>query len=563
MRRCENCQLSGTCTDKETGAYCTMDFVNEDDFDFEDYDDTPFSTRERKGAAGIVKAADDTSYLYEFIFEACEYFSGMGYICNSSEIFSVISDIHGQLDIKRLLSTMLAHSYQEAATFDKIYNEFVERYYHKHREERQAKNEHEKNKKQMNEKLQRLTGRQQELMQQKEKGQKESKEIKKAEQTEEQQNGIKNLDECLQGQKALKEFVKVIKKGVKPDQNQLMKEVKTASIRACMKPNSSELMAAIRERGKQLKAIKEESKSLNSQIAQTENDIKTMQKKMQEEETKFQRRMNEIIKEQSRAHRAEFNKALAKNAVHSKHIGDIVLDKEFSKMTESEKRQIADYIKDNARKFRTKMSRKIRTNRSSKIDIPATIKKSCQTGGIPLCLIHQKPVRQKSNLILILDVSGSCKNAAEMMLVFMHAMKEVFPGGCKTYAFTNRLYDISKFFDTDNPDESVKAVLDAIPRAGAYSNYEIPFKTFYEEHMSEVTGDSYVYFIGDARNNKNASGEDYVKAIARKARKAFWLNTEKADNWNHGDSIFGVYAKYMTKIAQTANPAELLGFLEM
>ena len=145
----------------------------------------------------------------------------------------------------------------------------------------------------------------------------------------------------------------------------------------------------------------------------------------------------------------------------------------------------------------------------------------------------------------------------------MHAMKEAFPGGCKTYAFTNRLYDISKFFDTDNPNETVKSVLDAIPRSGAYSNYEVPFRTFYNEHMSEVTGDSYIYFIGDARNNKNASGEDYVKAIARKAKKAFWLNTEEVDKWNHGDSIMGVYAKYMTRVAQTVTPAELLGFLEM
>lgn len=84
-------------------------------------------------------------------------------------------------------------------------------------------------------------------------------------------------------------------------------------------------------------------------------------------------------------------------AVRSKHAGDIVLDKDFAKMNDAEKRQIADYIKDNARKFRTKMSRKIRANRSYKIDIPATIKKSCQTGGIPLRLIHQKPVRQKSS----------------------------------------------------------------------------------------------------------------------------------------------------------------------
>ena len=83
-------------------------------------------------------------------------------------------------------------------------------------------------------------------------------------------------------------------------------------MKACMKPNSSELMEAIRERGKQLKAIKDDAKSLNSQIAQTENDIKTMQKKMEEEDRKFQNRMNEIVKEQSLSHRAEFNKALPK-----------------------------------------------------------------------------------------------------------------------------------------------------------------------------------------------------------------------------------------------------------
>lgn len=546
--KCESCPFHDNCVSKNLSAYCAFSDIDED---------------KTQMVAVELETEEDSSYLYEFIFEACEYFSSAGYICNSSEIFSVISDIHESVDVKRLLSTMLAHNYQESAAFDKIYDEFLEKYYHRHCEEREAKDSYEKKKKKISEQLQHLTGKQNELMQQKEDGQKDSKEIKKAEQTEEQQKGIKNLEECLDGQKLLKNFVQIVKSGIKPDQNQLMKEVKAASMKACMKQNSSDLMSAIRDRGKQLKGIKEKDKNLNNQIKQTENDIKTAQKRMREEEDKFQRRMSEIVKEQSRAHRAEFNKALAKNAVRSKHAGDIVLDKNFEKMTNTEKRQIADYIKDNARKFRTKMSRKIRTNKSSKLDIPATIKKSCQTGGIPLRLIYQKPVRQKSNLILILDVSGSCKNASEMMLVFMHAMKEVFPGGCKTYAFTNQLYDISRFFETDNPDEAAKAVLEAIPRAGAYSNYEIPFKTFYDEHMNEVTGDSYVYFIGDARNNKNASGEDYVKAIARKAKKAFWLNTEKADEWNHGDSIMGIYAKYMTKVAQTVTPAELLGFLEM
>ena len=148
------------------------------------------------------------------------------------------------------------------------------------------------------------------------------------------------------------------------------------------------------------------------------------------------------------------------------------------------------------------------------------------------------------------------------MLVFMHAMKEVFPGGCSTYAFTNKLYDISEFMEMDDAAAAVSEVLKAIPRSGAYSNYEIPFRTFYNSNMSKVTGDSYVYIIGDARNNKNRSGEEYVKAIARKAKKAFWLNTEEMSDWNTGDSIIGTYAKYITKVAQTTTAAELLGFLE-
>ena len=156
MLKCEHCPVAGHCNFESTGFCLAADIDENIDFD------------------------DGSSYLYEFIFEACEYFSSAGYICNASESFSVISDVTGKMDIKRLLSTMLAHSYQEAAAFDTIYNEFVERYYHRHREERKAKTEHEENRKKINEKLQRLTGRQQELMQQREQGQKESKEIKKA-----------------------------------------------------------------------------------------------------------------------------------------------------------------------------------------------------------------------------------------------------------------------------------------------------------------------------------------------------------------------------------------------
>lgn len=57
------------------------------------------------------KPADNIqdSYLYEFIFEACRFFSNKGYLCDPSEIYSVLGRM-GEVDIKRLLYAMIVHS---------------------------------------------------------------------------------------------------------------------------------------------------------------------------------------------------------------------------------------------------------------------------------------------------------------------------------------------------------------------------------------------------------------------------------------------------------------------
>lgn len=499
----------------------------------------------------------DDSYLFEYIFEACEYFKNWGYICNASEIYAIAGQMD-EIDIKRLLKTTLVHSSEEYELFNDIYNNFIDVYFHKQKEKERLKNAFKNKNHQKNEQMKGLAAKKNDLEKQIETCD-GGETAKKAEVMEAQQKGLPNLKECLSETDYLKNFASKLSKGDIPHHTQLMDEIKDALKKACLQNNSKDVMNAIKDRGNLLKAATDPRIAIRKELKSINQDIKDIEEEMKETDRKFRKQMDEIIKSYSISHRKQFNKETAKNAVKSTYIGDTCLDKNFSKMSDAEKKKISNYIKDNTQKFRTKLSRKVRTNNSNKIDMPSTIKKSCQTGGVPLHLIHVKPVRQKANLILILDVSGSCKNASEMMLVFMHAMKEAFPGGCRTYAFTNRLYDISDFFDTNL---AAQKVLETIPRAGAYSNYEIPFKTFCEEHLHEVTGSSYVYIIGDARNCKNKSGEEYVKAIARKAKKTFWLNTENELKWDTGDSIMSTYAKYMTSVIQTETPGELLGFME-
>ena len=86
------------------------------------------------------KPADNIqdSYLYEFIFEACRFFSNKGYICDPSEIYSVLGRM-GEVDIKRLLYAMIVHSSDQSEEFDPLYGEFVSFFFQKEKERTAAR----------------------------------------------------------------------------------------------------------------------------------------------------------------------------------------------------------------------------------------------------------------------------------------------------------------------------------------------------------------------------------------------------------------------------------------
>lgn len=87
---CEVCLFSEQCDGPDYAPLC-MDF--DDDYDFDGYcdDSNPSQGVVGDRAPVIPEVTTDTpSYLYEFIFEACEYFSSAGYICNLSNIICMI-----------------------------------------------------------------------------------------------------------------------------------------------------------------------------------------------------------------------------------------------------------------------------------------------------------------------------------------------------------------------------------------------------------------------------------------------------------------------------------------
>ena len=342
----------------------------------------------------------------------------------------------------------------------------------------------------------------------------------------------------------------------KVDDFNLEQEFYNVLKRVSTKMKKSEMNEKIEKAHAQIDRKREKvEKEIEKEKREHERIMNELQQSMQETNKALE---SEVLqKEMAKSHREEF---IGRHATQSQYSEEI-FTKNFEKLNQEEKFEILRYMKRNLLKFKTKMSRNIHSNEKLDLNMQATIQDACRTGGLPMNLIFNKPVKNKTNLVLVLDVSGSCSSASKMMLTFMYLLKDVFPRGCDAFAFVNSLYDISEIMRSNDIETSVNKVLNVIPRKGVYSNYYKPMETLWNTYRKKITKDSIVIFMGDARNNKNATAEEFMKNIGHRAKKCIWLNTEKTNEWDKADSIASVYGKY-AKMYEVVNAGELIEFIE-
>ena len=302
------------------------------------------------------------------------------------------------------------------------------------------------------------------------------------------------------------------------------------------------------------KDVKQDLRDKIQKYEQEQEQIQTEIDKILSNFTQYQKTIRKIS---SVTHREEF--IGGHNSVSALESDNILLDMSLGNLSEKEISMLYRFIQDNAVSFRTRFSRNVKTDQVRKIDYPNTTKAACRTGGIPIEIKYMRPKHDRVNVVMFLDISGSCRDASRIMLAFMGLMSSIFPGGTKSYAFINKLYDISDIFkESLHLNAAIDKVLSTIPSRGVYSDYYAPFEYYYKEKLHEVNSESIVLILGDIRNNKNKNPAEYVKAICRKAKRSYIFNTETLPEWNKGDSIVGALAPYVTECMQCTTTRELL-----
>ena len=134
------------------------------------------------------------------------------------------------------------------------------------------------------------------------------------------------------------------------------------------------------------------------------------------------------------------------NAVQRADATTALLNEDIEQLSKEDLQKVSAYIHSNAIFFKQTL-RKIGTAKNkNRIDMKRTMVMAMRTDGEIALLCYEKPKRSKAKIVLLADISGSCRKSASLTLTFLGLMGDAFPGGCKQFVFVNRLVPVDKYF---------------------------------------------------------------------------------------------------------------------
>ncbi|MDP9408727.1 MAG: VWA domain-containing protein [Actinomycetota bacterium] len=259
------------------------------------------------------------------------------------------------------------------------------------------------------------------------------------------------------------------------------------------------------------------------------------------------RQFEEMVEGEVRRRLAEDKgvEAVSKNAVRP-----LAEQVEFLRATADDMAALRRAVFPLARRLATRLTAKRRLGRSGRLDFRRTVRASLATGGVPLVTHHKPHKPSKPELVVLCDVSGSVSGFAHFTLLLAYALREQFTK-VRAFAFIDTTDEVTRFFrdGADFADAMKRMSVEAdLVWFDGHSDYGHAIEVFAERWPDAVTPRTSLLVLGDARNNHRATGVPTLRALARTARHAYWLNPEPRAYWGSGDSVAQEYGEVVEMV---------------
>ncbi|MFI9383727.1 VWA domain-containing protein [Kutzneria sp. NPDC052558] len=198
-----------------------------------------------------------------------------------------------------------------------------------------------------------------------------------------------------------------------------------------------------------------------------------------------------------------------------------------------------------ARKLATRLAARRRRAARGQIDLRRTLRRSLSTGGVPMTPVFRRHRPGRPEIVLLCDMSGSVASFANFTMLLVQALRDQF-SKVRVFAFVDGMDEVTHLVTNGVADPAAlgaRILSEAsIIRWDGHSDYGRSIDEFADRYADAIGPKTSVLILGDARNNNGDPRLAVLAQILRPARRAFWLNPERRDLWNTGDSAAHDYA---------------------
>jgi uncharacterized protein with von Willebrand factor type A (vWA) domain len=194
-----------------------------------------------------------------------------------------------------------------------------------------------------------------------------------------------------------------------------------------------------------------------------------------------------------------------------------------------------------ARRLAERHARRRKRQVRGQLDFRKTLRRNAAYGGIMFETYWRSTTVERPRLVAICDVSGSVRQFARFLLLFLYCLGEAIPD-IRAFAFTNHLVEVGPTFESQPVEEAVDKVLHAV--GGGGTDYGQVMRDIAVQLLPRIDHRTTLLILGDARNNRGEAEVGIMQLLYKRARRVIWLNPEPVAYWGVGDSEMKRYASF-------------------
>jgi hypothetical protein len=218
-----------------------------------------------------------------------------------------------------------------------------------------------------------------------------------------------------------------------------------------------------------------------------------------------------------------------------------------------------------AARLLTRRALRYRRARRGQFDLRRTVLQGLRNGlEVPFTQAYRRHHIGKLRLVVLCDVSGSVWQVSTFLLKLVHTLQAEF-ASVRSLLFVNSMVEVTPLFRHMRFPQDLDA-LRHYPNLNlfGFSDFGRAFYQFYQDFLLDLSRDTVLLILGDARNNNFDPQAWALGEVRQRCRSLIWLNPEPRRAWNMGDSVLAAYAPYCDHVlecwtlAHLAQAADLL-----